>query len=407
MTFVTLNVIGFLSAALALAVVFRKRREFVTEFLPLYGVFCLVSVLVSLVPLILVDAKSRFHEIWNYKNVSIQHWEKWTTKEERSEEVSDGTDSKGNTKYRTRHYYETEEHGPYWYVTDEYGNERSFDESDYIRWAGVWNNPRVIKVNKGSSAGFDRAITGKVYECNWPSTFATIYPEHSIKRYVNKVRVNKNVWSQAEVSRDVKEAYKSPAEQGVTSAIMSYDDSAKVFSEKEKLYLERKNCQWGSSHQLHMMLITFDSSKYDMGIIDKVMAAWQGPNKNELCVFVGLGEGRKVDWVKVESWLDDTTLHALLQGYLLGKPIDVYAMGDYLGAKTSYWKRKEFEKDFAYMRLEIPLWMTVMNFFLQVGLYIGFAFVYITQGGGFWDNFKKDRRGFRSRGYRGRSYSNW
>jgi len=172
------------------------------------------------------------------------------------------------------------------------------------------------------------------------------------------------------------------------------------------LYFERKNCMWGPTKEVHAMLITFNSKDYDIGFVDTVMAAWRGTNMNELCVFAGVDSDRTVNWVKVESWLDDTTLHAYIQDWLHGKKLDPIKLADFMDPlMAKHWNRKDFKKDFSYIKLEIPTWLSVTHAIVQTVSFIVFALVYIFLG---WsragDNFNRifgrRRYGYYGNGYR-------
>ena len=113
--------------------------------------------------------KVSFDEVWNFKITSMVHDELWTTEESYT---TTSTDSEGNTT-TTTHYY-TQEHGPFWTAYDEYGGSYTATQGQYEEWKRAWGNQRHTGKHDGDSASWDAAITGQIYQIDWPGTFETI-----------------------------------------------------------------------------------------------------------------------------------------------------------------------------------------------------------------------------------------
>lgn len=391
--FVLLNLI--IAAASALTVVLALswgRREAAFGMIPLFLGYVTASSLLALICWLAGSPSIESREILNYKIVTIRHTEEWTEKERREKEVPCGTrkrtvrNSKGErrvveeTVYKTVVYYVTEHYGPYWHAFDEYGNKIGIERSEYDKWAGIWNNAKVVKTHNGTAAGFDQPITGKVYECEWDRSVDKIYPTHSIHMYVNKVRATRNVWSTAEPSKEDSERFVSPADKGDACPIVSYDSSGALFDDAEKLTLERWNCVWGPERQIHVMLVVFDSKNGSISDVARVLNVWKGPNKNELCVFMGLDPDRKVVWAQTVSWMDDTTLHALIDGHILGRRLDVGEFVGFLNGNMRYWKRKQFS-DFDYIVVSMGGMSKIIDLVLQIVLFMVFVGIGVNVSG--------------------------
>jgi len=307
-------------------------------------------------------ANSRHKEVWNFRYDRIQHWTEWTEKVQKSKQVADGTerdksgtDSNGKatystrTKYKTVYYYVTETRGPYWYKTDEYGQRSSITPVEYTKWKLKWRNQKVVKTNKGSAAGYDRVVDGTVSQCDWPDTLETLYPASKIHTYENKVRATSNTFNQGEPTEAELARFPRPADIGNMSPVVSYGGGG--LSAEETLWLQRTNAIMGPVHQIHTMLVTFKAEE-GRQVCDGVMRSWQGTNKNELVVFVGL-TGRRIDWINAESWVDDDTLNVLIEGDWLNKELEGKAYAEYLRKNVpKHWKRKEFTPSFEYIDIE-------------------------------------------------------
>jgi hypothetical protein len=290
--------------------------------------------------------KMYFSEVWNNRIVKITHEEKWTTHETRTETYTTGSGKNQTTHTRTIHYTDT--HGPYWKAYTDQGATHTINSGTYNKWMKLWANQKKTGVHKGSSAGLDRSISGNIYACIWPKTFETIYPWASIHRYKNKVRMSDSVLKYSEPTEELMARYPRPADKRNTEPWVAY--SGKVL-DMDPMLLRRINADMGYRRQIHALLVTF-SGDTPRTVVDDVLTAWQGPNKNELVTFVAL-DGSEVKWVEVHSWMDDTTLHAMLRDRLAGQS---WATAEYAKALQDlvpkYWRRKEFE-DFDYLKVSI------------------------------------------------------
>jgi len=341
-----------------------------------FGVYTMVNLtacfLVALASWTGAVAKTKFPEVWNFCVAEIRHEMEWTTKERHEVQVPDGRDKDGHTRYKTRVYYTTEHHGPYWYRVDQYGNETLIDESEYLRWRSVWANEKQTGMHKGSSTGFDRSIDGPIYTCTWPNTFATIWPETSIRKYVNKIRVSNSVLRYGEATEAQLTRFPRPADKGNASPVLIY--GGLNIKGDETLFLQRVNASLGRSHEIHAILVVFGKDE-SRDVVTDVLTAWQGPNKNELVTFVSL-DGQTVRWVEVHSWMDDTTLHATLRDELMGKPFTATRYGELLREYVpKLWHRKHFTPINSYLRVSIhPGWL-VLGVVLSIASLVGSYFI--------------------------------
>lgn len=339
-----------------------ERIENLKKFGIYLGVNLFLCVLIAVGSWAGAVSKTKFPEVWNFKVTDIRHEHEWTTREQRSRQVPDGTetytDSSGNThtrtKYRTEYYYVTEHHGPYWNAKVD-GSWNRISSGTYNKWAKVWGNERQTGMHHGSSAGLSRSIDGPIMECKWPRTFETIYPWSEIHSYVNKIRVSQSVLKFGEPTEEMLKKYPRPADKGNTSPVVSYGGPR--FSSSENLLLRRVNADLGSRYEIHTILVTLPKDA-PMSVFDDIMSAWGGPNKNELVTFVAL-DGKEVKWVRVHSWMDNTTLHARMRDSIAGEPFSVEKYAKLLRKFVpKHWIRKEFTPVNEYLRVPVnPAWM--------------------------------------------------
>lgn len=292
---------------------------------------------------------SRYNEIWNYKIVSMEHQERWSTEERKTRKVKVGEDEDGDPIYKEEVYYVTEYHGPYFYIFDEYSRKTHSNEQTYNSWKYIWNNENKTGQNIGSAAFPDMSISGGIFEINWDNKFETIFPFEETHVYTNKVRATKNTFNFAEPSKENIKKFPRPADKDNINPIICYGTEVK---EEDIMFVRRLNAYLGTDNQIRILFIIFNGKEYDRGIVDNVLSAWKGVNKNELVIFIG-EENNNIKWICANSWMDDTTLHSLIETNFYGKELNIKTIGEFLFNNVSkYWKRKQFA-DFSYLSIEI------------------------------------------------------
>jgi len=324
-------------------------------------------------------------EVWNYRVVKIRHDERWTERESRTRQVACGTETittgsgknrrtSTRTKYRTETYYVTETYGPYWKSTDEYGDNHSIDEATYNYWKTIWANERRTGEHHGSSAGFDRAITGGVFGSNWTNDFAKIYPFSDIHRYKNKVRYSHSVFKLQEPTPELMAKYPRPADQGNTCPVISYGNPKIKISDDDVMLLRRVNASLGVQKRIHAVLIVFWDEPRT--IVNDVLVAWQNPNKNELCTFISLKADGTVNWVESHSWMDNTELHGIIDTGLSGEHFQMEKYAKLLLENCHRkWIKKDF-RDFDYLRVDVATGWKIASLALCIIVVIG-AFIVV------------------------------
>ena len=315
------------------------------------GIGLILSYLIAFGGYRIGTSHSRFQEVWNQRGMTMKYEERWTTHETRTETYTTGSGKNSRTHTRTIHYTET--HGPYWTLYTEDGNSRRIDASVYNHQKTIWKNESHIGTHRGSSAGFDRAITGQIYEIRWDNQLNTIYPVADLHTYVNKVRASSNsILKLAKPTKALLDRYPLPSSVGDVNPIINYSGVG-FLNDKDYLFIRQVNASLGMRHQIHGMFVIVNANE-GMGVVNDILSAWQGTNKNELVVFLGVEKGsKKISWVKCESWLDNTTIYGYIVDELLNNDISGELLGNALLKHVPRnWKRKHFH-DFEYLQIDI------------------------------------------------------
>lgn len=282
-----------------------------------------------------------YSEIWSSPINKVVYYEKWTEQYTTTE-----TDSEGKSKTVTRYRY----HPPSWCAVDMYKTEHKITKSDYDQWKHIWGNENKVNIFRPNQSSWG---DGNKFETKWNNEFDKMFPYSFVKKYKNKVRSSRTVWDFASVSKEISKQYQRPADKGNLLPVLSYGIPV---TDEQQLLLKRYNSIWGPNHEIYTIVVLFDAHDYpDRTIVETIINAWQGPNKNEFVVCVGIKD-QNVQWVDCFSWMDDTTLHSLVRQDIMN--LNKYSFDDIVEILKEripvYWKRKKFA-DFEYISVSLSL----------------------------------------------------
>lgn len=117
--------------------------------------------------------------------------------------------------------------------------------------------------------------------------------------------------------------------------------------------------------QMRLYVLLFDWKK-GIGISELQRAYWQGGNKNELVICIGLDDSMAIHWAKAFSWADEQQLEVeVAQELMNSELLDWDQLYRWLEENVSRWKRKEF-KDFNYIHVSLPLKHLLWILFLSL-----------------------------------------
>ena len=271
------------------------------------------------------------------------------------------TDSNGRTCTVTR--VEERYHKEKYYMHTSRGSMMDIDRHFYSYVRSVWKRPghdmcwsgRHIKggVRRGMCFRFsDFNIEERDNPDNW-------VPVTESGSYTNKVRASNSIFKFEAIGK------REAAELGLLDypAIQMYDapcllsDGIPVPDAVDKLF-RKFNAVYAPEYQMRLYILLFQADK-GIGISERQRSYWQGGNKNEFIVCIGMNPDGKIEWARAFSWADvqDKEVDAA-QWLMLHPCIDWQEFHDWLRWHIVGWKRKEF-KDFDYIHVELPLWQFI------------------------------------------------
>ena len=108
-----------------------------------------------------------------------------------------------------------------------------------------------------------------------------------------------------------------------------------------------------------MFILVFRDQPLQTGFDQE--AFWQGGNKNEFIVMVGINAKQEVQWAHVASWTDAEMFKVQAREFAQNqKQLDLVAMANWLGERVQQETviRKDF-REFAYLTVEPPPWAVI------------------------------------------------
>lgn len=125
----------------------------------------------------------------------------------------------------------------------------------------------------------------------------------------------------------------------------------------------RFNGAFAPRRQMRLYVLIFNADKTTAAFAQFQREYWQGGNKNEFVVCLGVNGEKSVEWAHTFSWADVQQLEAETTQWFLRNPqLDLDAFYDWLRMHYHQWERKKFS-DFKYISVPLPGWqlLTIMG----------------------------------------------
>lgn len=318
-------------------------------------------------------------EYWGTWVIQARHQEDWTEWEEVTDYCTK-TDSKGNTTtYACGSHIEYHYHPDVFSVVLHSNDEIIVDQSHYEELKSLYG-PRQHERRSGHHDDYHRAKfrtgDGYLHVCTWPGSQQTFRPATVEKAWRNRVLAAKqSLFHFREVSKEEKTKF----------GIYDYPEIHTFYHQDPILgpngpiggraneKLKEWNAKLGPEKQVKMFILLYYNQPYEAALIQE--SYWQGGNKNEFILCVGLDNANKPQWSKVISWSEDEDLKVRVQDFAASqKTLDLVKIVDFMvPAVRKQFHRKEF-KVFDYLQVEPPTWAYILSFFLALLANVGFSY---------------------------------
>ncbi len=307
-----------------------------------------------------IHRASRTKEYLSAYAINVQHHEAWVERVERRETY---TDSQGNT--RTRTVVEFHRHPDIWLLECNCGFPTNITRDVYnscrLQWGTPeqWINPPHINCVSGGG--------GQLYQ--WNGVYEDAVTRTFKGLYINYVANSNSIFHRGNVSKSEAEklglvdypSFKMRyLETDVILCSPKLEDRMQVAPNSQRAF-QLINAFEGETRQIHVFILMFDAAQQGVATALKQQAYWNGGNKNEFVVCIGVeprqsaSEGTventpaTVKWCKAFSWCDLPNLESATESWFIANPgLDFQAYAQWLRSNVGLWKRKEFS-DFKYL----------------------------------------------------------
>ena len=127
-------------------------------------------------------------------------------------------------------------------------------------------------------------------------------------------------------------------------------------------------------------MLLFDASRQSLQTAVDQRAYWEGGNKNEFTVCLGLDASKpspEVVWCEAFSWCDVPQLESAAESWFIAhRELNIKAFTQWLHDNVGLWRRKQFS-DFKYLGIRLSPARTALVFFvalLLAALIVGVGF---------------------------------
>ena len=333
---------------------------------------------IFLAPVLLVAiAKSCSEAI---QTQDTEYWGGWVTQatyyEDWDEEVPCShphmvprTDSDGNitlVQDGWEHAYDVDEHPEYWQAVDSNGSSWHVSRGHFEKLAKQFGNKTFRDLNRNYHSD-----DGDAWDTIWKGEDNSLEPTTTVHSYENRVQASRSVFKFPKVDPKQYGLYDYPKVTGYydCQAVLAPGVSEAQVADRT---LMRWNAQLGRKKQVRMFVLVFKNQPRQAGFDQE--SYWQGGNKNEFIVMVGVNSQLEVQWAHIASWTEVDDLKLDARQYVEGqKQLDLVGLVNWLGPQVEQrFVRKQFA-DFNYLTVDPPLWSVITTFLVTLAICIGFA----------------------------------
>jgi len=300
-------------------------------------------------------------EFWGGWVKSAEYYEDWNEyiHQTCTRSYPCGSDSKGNTQYCTETYdcSYVQYHPEYWQVNGSNGEEIEVGKNKFEELAKRWNSRKFVDMKRRHYTN-----DGDKYVANGTVERSLIEPitvEHS---WTNRVQASRSVFKFPEVDPKKYGLFEYPSiTDWYRQKMILGDESTGTF--KANSDLAYWNAMLGAKKRLRCYILIFKDKPIESAI--EQQSYWQGGNKNEFIVSVGVDKDLSVKWCHVFSWSEREGLKVDVKDYVLSmKKLDLEKLIEWMAPQLDTWFVKKNFRDFDYLQVDPPGWMIGLTFFL-------------------------------------------
>lgn len=212
---------------------------------------------------------------------------------------------------------------------------------------------------------------GDMYYGLWDGKDGTLEPVVAENRYENRPKASQSVYRfQALDSIDIKTyhpfEYPPLTSPYYQTAILGFDDP---IAERK---LQILNSRLGGSKHVKVFILVFRNQPIEAGHIQE--RYWEGSNKNEFVVTIGLDNENNVQWVYDFSWTEVAETKVETREFILAqKKIDLSSAIDFINVEIQdKWIPRNFH-EFDVLTIQPSITAIIIIFIFTIGLNAGIS----------------------------------
>jgi len=275
----------------------------------------------------------------------VRHYDSWNEYIHRTCTKTVGSGKDEHTVTYDCSYVEN--HPEYWTYYNARGKEEYFmnkDEFDIVR-KKLKTSPVFVDMNRNYYTK-----DGDAQDWYWDNSIENAYTLTSEHQYKNKVKASRSIFKFEDIS---KEEAKKLGLYEYPNVIM-YDQRPIMglkFPQEQEKTIRWLNGFYGEQKQFRVFLLFFKNKPEE--IVEKQRSYWQGGNKNELVVCIGIDSKCKVKWCEAFSWCDSPVVAVKSRDWFINHPLNLCKFAEYIEPVIkAEWHRKSFS-DFDYLTIEL------------------------------------------------------
>ncbi len=262
-------------------------------------------------------------------------------------------------------------------VSDGNGNMHMVTRTDPASWSMTDNNGIGRSITRTKYAWFVKQFGN---EKGWGDKHTVfkggrndMVPFTTMHSYENRTQVSKNVFNFEEIENPKELGlFDYPVVENYLSVPSILGNGGPTTSSANK-ELTLRNAELGKKKEIRMWILVFKNQPFQTAIDQE--SHWQGGNKNELVLCVGVDDDYSVKWSYVFSWTEEEYLKINVRNFARRQEtLDLNKVVAYMGDEVEkQWVRKKFA-DFSYLKVPLPLWAILTIFGIVLACNIGCCF---------------------------------
>jgi hypothetical protein len=353
-------------AAVWLYVQHKKAMAFWEFLLP----FAASVVFILLAKALVQTVQTSDTEYWGGWAVRAEYYEPWNERVSCSHAKYD----KDGKFEGYEHSYDVDYHPAFWQIVDSNGIEVRIDSGNFEALSRRWNSRQFVDLRRNY-----HTEDGDKYVATFPGDDALLEPITTMHRWENRVQASNSVFRYPNVDSKTQLQYKLfqyPKLNGYLQQSILGDGGPTLGGANRRL--EVLNARMGRDKKLRMYILVFKNQPMQASIEQE--ALWQGGNKNEFVLTIGVDNDYKVQWARAISWTPVESLKVEAREFIgetftdKDQPLDLHVVVDWMATSLgSQWQKKDF-REYDYLAVEPPTWAVVLVFILTIAVNVGVCF---------------------------------